>query len=556
MAGERSWWGWGYEDAAPDGAAVRRAAGAVRGQLGFGGERVEDPAPLERVRLPAPRLAVPPDLLDICSTALRDRVTCSCGQAFRDVVRVMRGRVDHPTDVVARPRSEGEVARVLAWAADAGAAVVPHGGGTSVVGGIEPRDLPSRFAGVVTVDLRALNRVLEADPVSGAARIQAGATGPQLEKQLRTEGLSMRFYPQSFECSTLGGWVATRAAGHFATGPTRIDDLVESVRAITPTGVWQSRRLPSSGAGPSPDRVLLGSEGALGIITEAWVRVRPRPRCKATASVSFDDLDAGLNAVRDLVQSGLQAANCRLLDPLEAQRTAGGNGRSSVLVLGFESFDEPVGPRMRRALLRAGRHGARWDEAEVSIDDTGAWDLPERNPTGPTGTVRPRAAAAWRSAFLAMPYLRDLLLRVGVVAETLETAATWDRLPDLVVATKEAVSAAAGGPCHVSMRITHAYPDGAAPYLTVLVPARHGDEVDQWDTIKAAATAAILDHGGTVTHHHAVGRDHRVGYDAEQPEPFSIALRAAKAAIDPVGLLNPGVLLDPAPPRGTGVPRW
>jgi len=517
----------------------------VRGQLGFGGELVEDPVPLERVRLPDPRLAVPPDLLDICSTSLRDRVTCSCGQAFRDVVRVMRGRVDHPTDVVARPRSEAEVARVLAWAADAGAAVVPHGGGTSVVGGIEPRNLPSRFAGVVTVDLRALNRVLEIDPVSGAARIQAGATGPQLEEQLRADGLSMRFYPQSFECATLGGWIATRAAGHFATGPTRIDDLVESVRAITPTGVWQSRRLPSSGAGPSPDRLLLGSEGTLGLITEAWVRVRPRPRCQALALVSFDDLDAGMYAVRDLAQSGLQPANCRLLDPPEAQRAVGGDGKSSVLLLGFESFDEPVGPRLRRALLRAGRHRARWDEADVSIDDSGAWDAPDQNPTSRSGAVRPRAAAAWRSAFLAMPYLRDLLLRVGVVAETLETAATWDRVRDLVAATKEAVSATAGLPCHVSLRITHAYPDGAAPYLTVLVPARHGDEVDQWDTIKAAATAAVLDTGGTVTHHHAVGRDHRAGYDAEQPGPFAIALRAAKAAVDPGGRLNPGALLDP-----------
>ena len=196
---------------------------------------------------------------------------------------------------------------------------------------------------------------------------------------------------------------------------------------------------------------------------------------------------------------------------------------------------------MRRALARAGRYRGRWDEAEVSIDDSGAWD----------GGVRdggaPGAAGAWRSAFLAMPYLRDLLLRLGVVAETIETAVTWDRLPGLVAAVGETVRAAAGGRCQVSMRVTHAYPDGAVPYLTVLVPARRGDEVAQWDTIKAAATAAILDQGGTVTHHHAVGRDHRSGYDLQRPEPFAAALRAAKAAADPAGLLNPGVLLDPAP---------
>jgi alkyldihydroxyacetonephosphate synthase len=530
MARERSWWGWGYEDAAFSSQAVRDAAAGVRAQLGFGGERVEDPVPLERVRLPNPRLTVPVELRRICSTTVRDRVSCSLGQAFRDVVRAFRGQVDHPTDVVARPESEADLERVLAWAADARAAVIPHGGGTSVVGGTEPRDLPPRFAGVVTVDLRALNRVLEVDAVSGAARIQAGTTGPQLEEQLGSCGLTLRFYPQSFELSTLGGWIATRAGGHFATGPTHIDDLVQSVRALTPTGVWESRRLPGSGAGPSPDRMLLGSEGTLGVITEAWVRVRPRPGCKASAAVTFDGLDAGLDAVRDLAQSGLQPANCRLLDPMEAQRTAGGDGRRCLLVLGFESFDEPVEERMRRALSRAARYGGRQEVANTS-------------------------AGAWRSSFLAMPYLRDLLLRLGVVAETFETAVTWDRLPRLVEATTAAVRAAAGGQSHVSMRITHAYPDGAAPYFTVLMPARPGDEVAQWDQIKTAATRAILDNGGTVTHHHAVGRDHCDAYQLQRPEPFAAALRGAKAAVDPAGLLNPGVLLAQPRPLSTDQPK-
>jgi alkyldihydroxyacetonephosphate synthase len=543
MTRARSRWGWGFEDAAPGPDEVRQAAAATRARLGFGGDRVEDPVPVERVRLPPPRLTVPAALDEICSTSVRDRAACSLGQAFRDVVRALRGRVENPTDVVARPRSEHEVAAVLAWAAEANAAVVPYGGGTSVVGGIEPRDLPGRFAGVVTLDLRALDRVLEVDAVSGAARVQAGATGPRLEEQLRAHGLSLRFYPQSFELSTLGGWIATRAAGHFATGPVRIDDLVESVRAVTPAGVWQSRRLPGSGAGPSPDRLLLGSEGTLGVIVEAWVRVRRRPGCRATAPVRFDALDAGLDAVRDLAQSGLEPANCRLLDPLEAEHTAGGDGRASVLVLGFESFDEPVGDRLRRALARAGRHGGRWEDAEVRVDDSGAWDADPVAGAGSGGAAGAAGAAgAWRSAFLAMPYLRDLLLRVGVVAETFETAVTWDRLPDLLAATEEAVRQAAGSPCRVSMRITHAYPDGAAPYLTVLAPARHGDEVAQWDAIKAAATRAVLDHGGTVTHHHAVGRDHREGYHQQRPGPFAAALGAAKAAVDPDGRLNPGVL--------------
>ena len=205
------------------------------------------------------------------------------------MVRGFRGEFENPPDLVAFPRDESEIETVLSWAEAEGAAVDPFGGGTSVVGGVEPR-LGERP--VVTMDLRRLDRVLEVDPSSLAARIQAGATGPRLEEQLREHGLTLRHFPQSFEYSTLGGWIATRAGGHFATLETHIDDLVESVRAITPRGTWESRRLPGSGAGPSPDRLLLGSEGILGAIAEAWVRVRPRPEFKASVGVEFADFMA------------------------------------------------------------------------------------------------------------------------------------------------------------------------------------------------------------------------------------------------------------------------
>ena len=201
------------------------------------------------------------------------------------------GRFDFPPDVVARPRGERDVEAVLEWAADANVAVVPYGGGTSVTGGVQC-EVPARFDGAVSLDMGAMDRVLQIDDVSRAALIQAGASGPALEKQLRALDLTLRFYPQSFELSTLGGWIATRAGGHFATVETHIDDLVESVRALTPSGAWESRRLPGSGAGPSPDRMLLGSEGILGVITEAWVRVRPRPQAHSLAAVRFADFSA------------------------------------------------------------------------------------------------------------------------------------------------------------------------------------------------------------------------------------------------------------------------
>lgn len=242
--------------------------GLAQERLGFGGEDVTEPVPLEAVELPAPRVSPPSSLAEICADDTHSRAFHSLGSAYRDIVRGFRGEFPRPPDVVASPRSEAEVESVLAWCSDEGYAAIPFGGGTSVCGGVEPR-LPGEYPGVVTIDLGALDRVLEVDEVSRAARIQAGAPGPVLEDQLRERGLTMRCFPQSFEFSTLGGWVATRAGGHYATKLTHVDDMVESVRAITPTGVWESRRLPGSGAGPSPDRMLIGSEGILGVITEA-----------------------------------------------------------------------------------------------------------------------------------------------------------------------------------------------------------------------------------------------------------------------------------------------
>ena len=289
------------------------------------------------------------------------------------MVRGFRGEFENPPDLVAFPRDESEIEAVLGWAEAEGAAVIPFGGGTSVVGGVEPR-LGERP--VVSLDLRRLDRVLEVDPTSLAARIQAGATGPRLEEQLREHGLTLRHFPQSFEYATLGGWIATRAGGHFATVLTHIDDLVESVRAITPRGTWESRRLPGSGAGPSPDRLLAGSEGILGVISEAWMRVRPRPEFKASAGVEFDDFLAGAGAVREISQSGLDPANCRLLDAGEAELTGAGDGSAGLLILGFESAHRP------------GRRGAGAG-AGRSPASTAAAPASRTTPPAATGRNRP-----------------------------------------------------------------------------------------------------------------------------------------------------------------------
>jgi alkyldihydroxyacetonephosphate synthase len=518
----RNRWGWGFEDAAISTADARAAAPGLVGLLGFGDTEPEEPAPLEAIELPRPRLECPAHLRGICTGDDATRAGHARGQSYLDTVRGLRGRYAHAPDLVARPRDERGIEAVLEWAGQANAAVIPYGGGTSVVGGVEPR-VPERFDGAVTIDLQALDALREVDPVSRAARIAAGASGPRIEEHLGPHGLTLRFFPQSFELSTLGGWIATRAGGHFATHLTHIDDLVESVRAVGPAGHWTSRRLPGSGAGPSPDRLLLGSEGILGLITEAWVRVRPRPVHRAGRAVRFASFLAGAEAVRALAQSELEPANCRLIDALEAAQYGAGDGSEALLTLGFESADHPVGAWLERALEICREHDGRYEE-------DGGGD---------------RALGSWREAFLRMPYLRDLLVRLGVFTDTLESAVTWERFPAFHAAVTGAIEAALGDPCRVTCRLTHVYPDGPAPYFTVLAPARRGDEEAQWHGMKAAAGQAILDAGGTITHHHGVGRDHRPWYDAQRPDAFAAALRAAKQSLDPAGLLNPGVLIDP-----------
>ncbi len=380
--------------------------------------------------------------------------------------------------------------------------------------------------------------MLEVDEVSRSALIQAGAPGPGLEHQLREHGLTMRCFPQSFEFSTLGGWIATRAGGHFATKLTHVDDMVESVRAITPAGAWESRRLPGSGAGTSPDRMLIGSEGILGVITQAWVRVLPRPAFKASCGVEFDSFAAGAEAVRELSQSGLDPSNCRLLDAGETAFTGAGTGEKALLIIGFESAHHPVDGAMRVAVEAARSHGGNPGDVQVKADPDGTGRVAEE-PSGPV--------SSWRSAFLSAPYLRDSLVSLGVLSETFETAITWDRFAEFHASVMETARRAVGEPAKVTCRFTHVYPDGPAPYFTILAPARRGSEVEQWDEVKAAVSEALIDAGGTITHHHAVGRDHRPWYDRQRPEPFAEALRGAKRALDPAGILNPGVLIDPAP---------
>ncbi len=529
----RKFWGWGYDDDQLTHAEHAGVAERARDLAGREGLVAGPPPKTSDFELRKPRIDPPPGLASCFSKTPHDRLWHAYGRSFPDILRMWMRDVPNPPDLVAFPDTEDQIGGILDWAGRNNVAVIPFGGGSSVVGGVEPA-VGDSYAAAISLDLERFDKVHEIDRASRAARIGAGIYGPALEDQLRPHGLTLRHYPQSFQLSTLGGWIVTRSGGHYATAKTHIDELVESTRLVTPSGVIESRRLPGSGAGPSPDRLVMGSEGILGIVTEAWMRLQDRPKFRAGASIRFPDVFAAARAVRALSQSGLDPTNCRLLDQDEVAFNHVGDRKSPTLIVAFESADHDVGAWMNRALELARDHaGMPDDEGEKS----GGSD----------------AAAVWRNAFIRMPLWRDSMIGMGIIMDTFETAITWDKFEDFYKQVKQetaaAIRKATGRNATVSCRFTHVYPDGPAPYFTYAVlGSDKGDlrsVLARWVEIKRACNEIVIRLGGTITHHHAVGRDHRDGYERETPELFRAALAAAKRRLDPAGILNPGVLIDP-----------
>src|SRR4030088_848202 len=334
----RKFWGWGYEGEGLTPEELELLARSLAGRLGIAELPAAEPPTLQEIGLRQPRLEPPPALAGFCSSEPWDRAEHTLGKSFHDLVRGLRREYTHPPDFVAYPSSEEQVAEVLEWASDANVAAIPYGGGSSVAGGIEP-DVGDGYAGAVSVDMRHMGRVLEVDRASRAALIEGGALGPQLEDQLRPHGLTLRHFPQSFEVSSLGGWIATRSGGHYATLHTHIDDFVEGMRVLTPRGALETRRLPGDGAGVSADRLLIGSEGILGVVTRAWMRLQARPQFRSSASIGFESFDDAWQAAREIAQSGLYPANCRLLDHAEAVFSGSGDGARAILFGLFDAGD-------------------------------------------------------------------------------------------------------------------------------------------------------------------------------------------------------------------------
>ena len=540
MSREQKHWGWGEPGAGPG--LPDHAAGLLREWLGVSGAVVSAPVAFAEARLRAPVVAG--ELRSALERAVgaahvRDdraiRVLRAAGKSYLDLIAMRAGACEDAPDVVVAPGDHGQVEAVLLACARAGAAVIPFGGGTSVVGGVAPER--GRFATAVSLDLGRLDAVLDVDARSRVARVQAGLRLPELDHALGAHGLRLGHLPQSYEWATVGGCAATRSAGQASTGFGRFDALVAAARCATPAGELATLATPGSAAGPDLLALVLGSEGALGVITELALRVRPvasEQRYEAWLVRSFAE---GSEALRALAQADLAPDVVRLSDEDETRMTLALAGEGGWLRLAGGAALRALRYRPGCVLVTgwegtAGGVARRRAPAARALRSAGALPLGRR------------PGEAWRAARFAAPHLRDALLDRGVLVETLETATTWSGLAGLHRAVRDALSTAlAATPPLVGCHVSHLYPDGASLYFTVLARQDSGDPAGQWSAAKRAAGDAIAAAGATITHHHAIGRDHVPWLEAEDGALGIELLRAVKQRCDPAGIMNPGKLL-------------
>jgi alkyldihydroxyacetonephosphate synthase len=534
---DSKWWGWG--DPAVESSLDEEALGVLRERIGE-----LEPWPLahalEEIELP-PAEPLPRALVEAAGEESvfrgeEDRLRHATGCGYVDLARLRNGALAAAPDAVAMPANAEALQRVVEICAAEGVAIVPFGGGTSVVGGVEP--LRGAHERLISLDLGAL-RDVEVDSHSLTARLGAGLRGPEAEAALGREGLTLGHFPQSFEYATIGGFAATRSAGQASSGYGRFDALVSSVRLLTPVGEISTLATPHSAAGPSLRELAIGSEGILGVIPDVTVRVRPAPAARRYEAWMAESFEAGAEIVRGLAQGPGLPTVIRVSDEEETEGTLALSGPRG---LSGRLFDRYLGVRGRRrgALMIVGFEGE-----EESVARQRALTVRALR-AGGAAYLGQAAGKAWEHGRYQGPYLRDTLMGMGAMVETLETSHTWSRRGELHTAVSSAIRGALeeqGTPGLVFCHLSHAYADGASLYFTFISRARRGAEVEQWAAVKRAACEAIVAHGGTITHHHAVGRDHAPYMEAEVGETGLETLRALKKRLDPAGIMNPGKLL-------------
>ncbi|MGQ9573325.1 MAG: FAD-binding oxidoreductase [Dehalococcoidia bacterium] len=534
------WWGWGEEHGTfplPDPERFWAFVRSTLGELGVS-RRIESlaeislpPSRLEGKTLDALRAAAGAASL---TTDSADRAVHSLGQSYRDLLRIRRGEIPHPTDAVVYPETEEQVTALLDVAAERGIAVIPFGGGTSVVGGVEP----TGGKPTVTLDLGRMNRLLRLDPLSATATLEAGILGPSLEAQLNAHRFTLGHFPQSFEHSSLGGWIATRSAGQNSTLYGKIEHRLESLRMVFPGGIVTTPAVPAAAAGPDLSQIIAGSEGVLGVITQATVRLAPLPTHSDYRGYLFPAFQAGVEAIRDLMQSGLKPAIARLSDEPETEA----NLTMRAPPRGLRAAAERLYLALRKARLEGASLmivGFEGSEDQVRSDWRRAQHILRRHQGVPLGRSPGRA---WKRSRFELPYLRDVLLDHAIMVDTLETATTWDRYLALYVAVRDTMTRAMNGRGLVMAHLSHAYSDGASVYYTFLARQMEGRELEQWQQVKTAATETIVAAGGALSHHHAIGSDHRPWMPRYLGAGGLRALHVLKQTFDPQDIMNPGKL--------------
>jgi alkyldihydroxyacetonephosphate synthase len=546
------WNGWGWTAQKNPLSARDEVWSWLAGELGMPSLLATPARPLDELAMPDTRLS-PGERAKLVALIGADRVRDdrferafhARGKSYHDLLLLRSGEVGILPDAILYPRGADEVLALLAFANELEFAVVPYGGGTSVVGGVDAA--PGRFRAVLTIDLSGMDRIDEIDPINATATAQAGISGPDLEKALRSKRLTLGHYPQSYEFSTLGGWIAHRGAGQQSVRYGKAEDWFVSARLATPRGLFSTEDFPASAAGPRLGDLIVGSEGAFGIVTDATVRLQSVPDAHDYRGWLFRDFASGAAAIRTAMQEGLPAAMLRLSDADETSfyrafgsvsRKSGLGARLTQAYLDYRKFGSQA------CALIAGFEGGRRDVAEsVHRFSKIAQRLDAMSLGG-------RPGARWLEGRFHGPYLRDPMMDRGVGVDTLETAATWSRIDALYKAVRAACADAirdcvptpdARGVvmCHIS----HAYRDGASLYFTLIFPRKLDGEIMQWQRIKQAASDAIAAHGGTISHHHGIGADHLRWMQQEKSALGIEVLKAVKGVFDPKGILNPGKLI-------------
>jgi alkyldihydroxyacetonephosphate synthase len=546
--GKRSkWWGWGREDESYHLPDHDRFWTYVRGRLGETRARPRVRS-LAEFKLRPSRLSEP-DIAelrqisgaDAVSTDSEDRAFFSLGKGYKDLVRMRRGDIANATDAIARPGDEQQVLAVLRLAAGRRLAVIPFGGGTSVVGGVEPvGEGPT-----ITIDMAALNEVLEIDREAATATVQAGVMGPDLERVLRRSGFTLGHFPQSFRYSSVGGWIATRSAGQNSTKYGAIAALVQSLRLAHPEGMLSTPNVPAAAAGPDLVQTIVGSEGTLGVITQANLRLSALPEHRSYKGYLLPSFAAGVQVAREITQAGLEPALLRVSDEAETESSlalraaprgaAAAAERVGRWYLHRKGLDLESG-----AIMILGFEGS---EADVRHGREVAKQILKRHGAASLGSSPGRA---WRRSRFAAPHLRDVFLDNGIMVDTLETSTTWGNYRTLHAKVREALRGALGERSVVMAHLSHSYTDGGSIYYTFLAPQEEGGEIEQWERVKTAATGAIVAGGGALSHHHAIGLEHRRWMRDYLGDEGSRWLSQIKRAIDPEGILNPGKLIPDA----------